>query len=121
MPSLLSVEAKKRFCPSNVQSGFDASGVIRFATLRQHQDDPVNNSYTDPKHILAIFQAFKKPNQADAQLVLDNLPALTEKMMTQGIIYEEDFEDAFADTPGLDNHQAPAANAIHLNIKTMQN
>ena len=41
--------------------------------------------------------------------------------MTQGIIYEEDFEDAFANNPGLDNHQAPPATAMHLNVKAVHN
>ena len=42
-------------------------------------------------------------------------------MSTQGIIYGENFEDAFVGKPGLDDHQAPAARTIHLNMKPVQN
>ena len=41
-------------------------------------------------------------------------------MSTQGIIYGENFEDAFVGKPGLDDHQAPAARTIHLNMKPVQ-
>ncbi len=68
--------------------------------MRQHQDDPLNNSYADPKYILAVCPAFAKLEYHDAQLLLDTLPVLTEKMMTQGVIYEEDFEDALRTSLG---------------------
>ena len=69
----LKAKVKKCFCPSNVQSVSDASGLIRYETLRQYQEDPLNNSYADPKYTLSVCSAYWKVNKNEAQAVLDTI------------------------------------------------
>lgn len=79
----------------------------------------MNQLFSDSDRILAVNPYFYDLKESDSEFVKGVLPALADKMVEQGIVFEEDFDELLSAREGVDNHVSPSERFMHLNVKSV--
>ena len=72
------------------------------------------------EHILGVNPHFQNLSEEDAKFVIDTIPRFSDKMMSVGLLYEDEMNAVLGSRPGVDNSTPREEHRMSLNDRAIQ-